>query len=110
MTRRRTQAKGSTGAWDEWMGIQLECQYEEDLTKQPEARVRWYEAAGGTTSDANRGSVSSSSFGAPASSGKEDHNIFTWCASERLSFSFILCGWSLFIERTELVRLREDLS
>ena len=31
------------------MGIQLECQYEEDLTKQPEARVRWYEAAGGTT-------------------------------------------------------------
>ena len=49
MTRRRTQAKGSTGAWDEWMGIQLECQYEEDLTKQPEARVRWYEAAGGTT-------------------------------------------------------------
>ena len=42
-------AKGSTGAWDEWMGIQLECQYEEDLTKQPEARVRWYEAAGGTT-------------------------------------------------------------
>ena len=44
-----TQAKGSTGAWDEWMGIQLECQYEEDLTKQPEARVRWYEAAGGTT-------------------------------------------------------------
>ena len=44
-----TQAKGSKGAWDEWMGIQLECQYEEDLTKQPEARVRWYEAAGGTT-------------------------------------------------------------
>ena len=42
-------AKGSKGAWDEWMGIQLECQYEEDLTKQPEARVRWYEAAGGTT-------------------------------------------------------------
>ena len=31
------------------MGIQLECQYEEDLTKQSEARVRWYEAAGGTT-------------------------------------------------------------
>ena len=27
----------------------MECQYEEDLTKQPEARVRWYEAAGGTT-------------------------------------------------------------
>ena len=49
LTRCRTQAKGSTGAWDEWMGIQLECQYEEDLTKQPEARVRWYEAAGGTT-------------------------------------------------------------
>ena len=46
---RSAQAKGSTGAWDEWMGIQLECQYEEDLTKQPEARVRWYEAAGGTT-------------------------------------------------------------
>ena len=43
---RSSQAKGSTGAWDEWMGIQLECQYEEDLTKQPEARVRWYEAAG----------------------------------------------------------------
>ena len=41
-----SQAKGSKGAWDEWMGIQLECQYEEDLTKQPEARVRWYEAAG----------------------------------------------------------------
>jgi hypothetical protein len=40
---------GSKGVWDEWMGIQLECQYEEDLTKQPEARVRWYEAAGGTT-------------------------------------------------------------
>ena len=37
---------GSKGVWDEWMGIQLECQYEEDLTKQPEARVRWYEAAG----------------------------------------------------------------
>jgi len=42
-------ARGSKGRWDEWMGIQLECQYEEDLTKQPEARVRWYEAAGGTT-------------------------------------------------------------
>ena len=31
------QAEGSKGIWDEWMGIQLECQYEEDLTKQPEA-------------------------------------------------------------------------
>ena len=41
-----SQARGSKGIWDEWMGIQLECQYEEDLTKQPEARVRWYEAAG----------------------------------------------------------------
>ena len=42
-----SQAKGSTGAWDEWMGIQLECQYEEDLTKQPEA-------SGGTRPRAGR--------------------------------------------------------
>ena len=48
-TTKTMKAKGSKGAWDEWMGIQLECQYEEDLTKQPEAASGGTEAAGGTT-------------------------------------------------------------
>jgi len=47
-TAKRMQKTNDDGAWDLWEGISLVCQYEEDLTKQPEARVRWYEASGGT--------------------------------------------------------------
>ena len=42
----RPRAHGRLG---QWMGISSSASTGEDLTKQPEARVRWYEAAGGTT-------------------------------------------------------------